>query len=369
MAARVAAALKVRFAPATRALQIVDPLAYDLYLQGREATRTHTREGLRQGNSLLQSAVARAPNFSAAWLELAKNCWRSGFLESIADQEGGFEMGRQAARRAIELDPKGGAAHGILAEMTPPFGHWNEIDAGLTRGLTLTPNDPDLGLWRGNFLLQTGRLKAATAALRRAELLDPLELYANHSLCVALTYTGAFKDAEAQAARLAAIWPDQIAGYWDRFWLLVTAGRDTEARAWLQDPRRPPAEPEEFAALLSAVGAASTGARSAAGRALTSLAREGIGYASNSMVLLARLGLADETLELARGLYLQEGPVAINRQVQFVASRRFPLHGEPEPSNLFHPFWRRFVGPAIWTRYSAGIGLTAFWRTAGRPDA
>jgi hypothetical protein len=209
--------------------------------------------------------------------------------------------------------------------------------------------------------------------LRRAQTLDPFELLAAHLLCLVQTYTGEFDKAGAMAARLDAIWPGQLAPYWDRFWLLAASRRFAEAGAWLGDrARRPHSESEEYAVLGQTVAALQTAAaspRRAAGAALLALAREGVGYAGNSMLMLTALGLLDEALELARALYLQKGPIQINRAIEFRDNSRFPMHGETDPVSLFHPFMAPLRRSGRLTEIFDGIGLSDFWRAAGPADA
>jgi len=373
VAAKVAAALKVRFAGAGSASRLIDPAVYDLYLRGRETSRIHTPESLRQGNALLRLAVSKAPTFSAAWFELAKNDMRSGYLESIPEQRLGFELGRQAAHRAIQLDPGNGAAYGVLAQLTPAFGHWRELEAGLAHGLRVAPNDSDLLMWQAVFLSKTGRSKAALQFARRGQALDPLDMFANHILCIQLTAASRFREAEAMAARLDAIWPDQLAAYWDRFWLYFAAGRDAEGLAMLNDrARRPPNESTEYDVLAQALNArlnGSAGQRQKAGDTLVALSELGSGYAFNSILVLSRLGLFDQALEVARALYLNNGPLRINHDIQFLGNSRFPPHGEEDPNILFRPFVAPLRKSGRLEEIFDGIGLTELWRTSGPPDA
>jgi TolB-like protein/DNA-binding winged helix-turn-helix (wHTH) protein len=373
VAAKVAAAMKVRFAGAGPAGRLIDPEVYDLYLRGREASRIHTPESLRQGNALLRLAVAKAPTFSTAWLALAKNDMRSGYLESIPEQRLGFELGRQAAHRAIQLDPGNGAAYGVLAQLTPAFGHWRELEAGLAKGLRVAPNDSDLLMWQAVFLAKVGRSRAALQFSRRGQALDPLDMYANHVLCVHLTVLERFREAEAMAARLDAIWPDQLAAYWDRFWLYFASGRDAEALAMLNDrARRPPNESTEYDVLAEALSARLRGTsaqRQKAGHALVALSELGSGYAFNSILVLSRLSLFDPALDVARALYLHKGPLNINHNVQFMGNSRFPPHGEEDPNILFRPFVAPLRKSGRLDEIFDGIGLTDLWRASGPPDA
>ena len=372
VAGRVAAALKVRFAPAPPGAPWIDPVAFDLYMKGRWATRNHDIARLQTGEAQLRQAVAMEPRFAAAWFELAKNRWRSGLLLPLAEQPQAYATGRQAAERAIALDPRNGAAHGVLTQLTPAYGHWRELDRGLARGLELSPHDPNLLYWRAGFLLDTGRVRAAAAMVVQAQALDPLELFQNHQLTLTLTYAGRFREAEAAAARLEAIWPQELAAFWDRFWLRVSEGRDAEAIAVLEASRRTDDTAGERAILIQALRARLDGSaarRRDAGAALVGMAGRGMGYAGNAIPLLSRLGRFDEAIAVARSLYLRQGPVSIDRTVQFVGSRRFPPHGEASPNVLFHPFVAPLRRAGRLDEVFAGIGLTELWRTAAGPDA
>jgi TolB-like protein/DNA-binding winged helix-turn-helix (wHTH) protein/tetratricopeptide (TPR) repeat protein len=373
VAAKVASALKVRFGAGGLANRLVDPAVYDLYLRGREATRQHTPQAMREGNVLLRSVVAQAPTFAAGWLELAKNYQRNGALEPIREQQVGYALGLQAARRAVELDPRNGEVYGLLAQLTPAFGHWRELEAGLAHGLRLAPNDPDLLIWQAMFLFKAGRYKAALQFARRSQALDPLDLQANHWLCVQLTGTSQFKNAEAAAARLEAIWPGRLAAYWDRFWLLFATGRDAEAVVMLNDrEHRPAGESTEYEVLAEALTARVGGSeaqRHKAGDALIGLSELGSGYAANSILVLSRLGQFDRALDLARALYLRKGPLRVNHDVQFQGNSRYPPHGEEDPNILFRPFVAPLRKSGRLDEIFDGIGLTALWRASGPPDA
>lgn len=372
VAGRVATALRLQLASPGHTARTVDTQAYDLYLKGRAATKIHVLASLTTGHALLEAALARAPDFAPAWFELAKNSWRQGYLTPLPEQLAGFQAARQAAERAIALDPGNGPAYGVLAQTVAPIGHWGEIDRGLSRGLALSPNEPNLLLWRGTFLYKTGRLRAAREVLQRAYALDPLDLAVNHTRWQVLTTAGDWPEAQAQAARLTAIWPDQLAGYWDQFGLYMATGRFAQAGAWLADvARRPRGEPEEFAILTEVAAAGASRATSrieAAGRGLVELARHGIGYAVNSMLFLGALGLLDQAREIAFALYLQEGALKIDRSVEFRDNGRFPIHGEPDTGPLFSRALTPLRRSGQLDRVFAGIGLTDYWRAAGGPD-
>src|SRR5262249_25956331 len=159
--------LRLRFSPKSR--RAVDPVAYDLYLRGRAATRVHTPESVAKGHELLMAAVQQAPDFPQAWYELANNYFRAGFLQPLAEQERSSALGLEAAKRARTLDPGYGAAYGMDSVLRPAFGRWGEIMAALDRAQALSPHDVDVLDWRGHMFAATGRLKAALPLLREAQ--------------------------------------------------------------------------------------------------------------------------------------------------------------------------------------------------------
>ncbi len=370
IAGRVAQALKVRFEAQPPGRRI-DPVAFDLYLRGREATGQHNPESLRDGNDLLRQAVAMAPDFAPAWFELARNCWRSGYLSPLADQTRDYQLGREAARRAIQLDPHNGAAIGVLTQMSPSYHRWGEIDAGLAKGLKLSPNDPNLLAWRCNFMAQTGRNAAAIDLARRAQALDPFDIFPNSKLSTTLTYAGRYAEALVVLDRMREVFPKDLATYWNRFYFLLAARRDAEAVALLQDINRPDDRVEQQV-LTQTVRAAASGVaaeRALAVKGLLQLCGQGLGYASNGLMALGRLGAFDEAVSLARSIYLGASEVPINRTIQFLGNSRYPPHGEAETDVLFHPLLRPLRQSGRLNPVFDGIGLTDLWRATGQPDA
>lgn len=371
IAQQVAGALKVQLAPHTP--RLIDPQVYDLYLKGREATRQHDPTSVAQGEVQLRQVVAKAPDFADAWFQLARNRWRAGFFLPESEQEGSYALGRDAARRALALDPHRGAAYGVIAQLTPPYHHWDEIEEGLKRGLALSPTDSDMMMWRGEFLLSTGRSRAAVDMVRRAWTIDPLEYANNQFLYEALSATRRFSDAEGMVKRIQAIWPTQLGAYWDWFWILLTSGRELQAAAFLEDKahRIGDSSPKEFPVLIDAARAAvstSQSQRKAVAQRCIDLAGDGLGYALNSMLLLGRLGEDEAAADLARAIYLKQGPIHIDRSVMYKGGRSYQPFDQAPPDNLFNPLVARARRDRRFEPIFDAIGLTDFWRKAGPPD-
>ena len=208
--------------------------------------------------------------------------------------------------------------------------------------------------------------------LRRAQALDPLGGGKIHNLTLALTYGRQFDEAQIFADRMQTLWPKQAAAYWDRVWLLVAWERWDDAIALMLSPTAPPEATNQhqiFAQALRSIKSGDARALPAARDGLLGIARRGTGYASYAMIVLARLGLADESTMLAKALYLKASNFQIDRTMQFVGAKRYLYLGENDPLYLFHPFMAPLRRSGALKPVFDGLGLTDFWRQSGPPDA
>ena len=170
IAALIAEALKAAFAPSANTASI-DPTAYDLYLRAR----AHS-PGL-DGHfnvALLRQAVARAPSFSQAWAVLAYSVasearYGSGDLVDRLHAET-----REAAARALALDPSAGLAHAALGFLHAPCGQYAAWEASLRRALEASPRGP-IVLYQCSLARSwVGRVGEALDFIEPAYELDPL---------------------------------------------------------------------------------------------------------------------------------------------------------------------------------------------------
>jgi TolB-like protein len=171
IAAAVAAALKVAFAPAADPAP-VDAIAYELYLRARVLEVEQTAGAQRV--ELLEAAVARAPRFAPAWAALAQarvsQARHGPRLHPFAELKA---QALAAAETALSLDPNSGFTYAILSRLQP-WGRYAEREALLSKALSLAPNDPAILALAGAFCNHVGRVEEALRHLRRAYELDPL---------------------------------------------------------------------------------------------------------------------------------------------------------------------------------------------------
>ena len=209
IAAAVAAALKVAFAPAVQAGS-VDPAAYTLFLKALEirnrgllspATRAAVIE-------LLEEATGLAPTFARAWESLGTmKAARYRFDDTGRPHAVERAEVVIAAETALRFDPGLGGAHQALGQLMTPA-RFAEREALHLKALAVAPNDPTVLTNASLFFTEVGRVHEALGYARRAYDLDPINPWSANWYVNMLDYAGRFGDARAGYEKLCALWPD-----------------------------------------------------------------------------------------------------------------------------------------------------------------
>lgn len=113
IAGKVVGELRISLLGAAPKVRETDPKAYALYLQGREVGRQHTPEAFVQSDALYRQALAIDPHYVPAWNGLSFNFITKAIFVLIPSKEG-FDRAREAAEKALQIDPDDAPAHGAL---------------------------------------------------------------------------------------------------------------------------------------------------------------------------------------------------------------------------------------------------------------
>jgi eukaryotic-like serine/threonine-protein kinase len=185
-----------------------DAEAYQFYLKGRYHVDKWTAEDLKAAAEFFDQAVARDPNFAAAYAGLADAYAMQGYTGYVRGQEA-YTKAREAARRALQLDSDIPEPHISLAIADMMFFRdFSEAQASLQKALALDPNSAyahEVSCW---FNSEMGRLQESIVECRKAVELDPLSLQYNFCLGVGYFFARDYEQSLEQARRTLEIDPN-----------------------------------------------------------------------------------------------------------------------------------------------------------------
>jgi TolB-like protein/Flp pilus assembly protein TadD len=204
IAAQVAVALQIEVGtPKEFASHPVlrDPEAYNLVLQGLHAFDRYDQQGFEQALGDFQRVLVLDPTFADAAAGISatyEQLGEFGFMPTpIA-----FEQSRQAAERALKLDPENVIAHGMLGLIHMIYDwDWPAADAEFKRAQELAPHDSTILLLAGQQSLILGRWDDALKLLNASLELDPLSPGDYELLYQVQLRRGHFTEAEAAIRR------------------------------------------------------------------------------------------------------------------------------------------------------------------------
>ena len=199
VALQIAAALQAQLSPEEKTRLRKEPTkdleAYQLFLLGKHCLARWTDEGVEQGITHLERAIARDPDYALAHATLAHAYTNMGFgvAGSLPAAEA-FRRAKAAVARALELDDGLAEGHAMLGSLK--FGcdyDWVGAERELKRAIELNPNSGDTYDIYGLMLSAMERYDEAIEAQRRAHELDPL----HHRMDIATTLLRAGRYDEA----------------------------------------------------------------------------------------------------------------------------------------------------------------------------
>ena len=152
----------------------IDPAAYDEYLKGRALLRS--RSDIPGAIAHFQAAVARAPDFGAAWssLSLAQEVSFWSMPETPKERDVAIEAGAaEAAARAAAIEPDAATTEHALGNVARLRFRYAEAERHYLRAMALDPGYPDVREDHAELLLSVGSIEASARAARQLVTLDP----------------------------------------------------------------------------------------------------------------------------------------------------------------------------------------------------
>ena len=116
---------------------------------------------------------------------------------------------KQAAMRALELDPNLATAHELLGMVTLFFDwDWAGAEKEFKKALEINPSLPEVHLGYANYLATLGRFDEAIANAHEADNLDPLSPAGRHESLWIYFFSGRFPEAVEQCRQVSELEPD-----------------------------------------------------------------------------------------------------------------------------------------------------------------
>lgn len=179
----------------------VDPETHALYLRGRYDLHQGGANGATKAIETFEAVLARDPQHARALSSLAE-AWilAASSIDGAVDPRTAFPKARDAALRAIAIDPRLGGPHVALANVL----YQTERDfvgaeKELHRALELNPGNAAARRALSLLLANLGRFDEAVAEALRVVELDPLSLVKRQNLALVLYFAGRFEEAEKEA--------------------------------------------------------------------------------------------------------------------------------------------------------------------------
>ena len=207
IAGLVAENLSLKLSSPVVPVREVNPAAYQLFLEGRSA---FNREGLDdplRAIACYKKSLAIDPDSALtwAWLAMAYGLAAGSGVHSV---DMGNRLAREAAARAIELDPGLAKGHVALAFVELLYGwDWPVAAAELGRALALAPGEVEAFSLQAHLAGCTGRFERAIALSRQAAALDPFNYFSGYTVVRSLSYARRFVEMEKAAEHVLALNP------------------------------------------------------------------------------------------------------------------------------------------------------------------
>ncbi|MEX2302246.1 MAG: protein kinase [Bryobacterales bacterium] len=216
-------------APARKQTSSVD--AYECYLQGRYFLNQRTEGTLNKSLECFRSATGKDSRYALAFAGLAEAyilLATGSYLEE--PQQETLKKAREAAQRALDLDPHCAEAH-VSMGLVRFRADWDFEGAEREFLQALEINE---GYASGHhhysmLLAMTMRLDEAVAQIERARELDPLALIISTAVGRIYYFADRYEDAIAQCKRTIALDPEFANAYFDLSITYAHAGRFAEA--------------------------------------------------------------------------------------------------------------------------------------------
>jgi TolB-like protein/tetratricopeptide (TPR) repeat protein len=292
--------------------------AYEWYLKARSLMARRSSEAFRQAQTALEKALELDTEYPRAWSALAI-LWALMPYYTDTKVAEAAPRSREAAARALELDPDLAEPHAARGMTAMSEWKWDEVGREYEEAIRRSPSSGFLHQWYGNYLMFRGRPEEAIASHRRAVELDPLSLPARMAFGSAYYFARRYEESLAIHREVLRLDPGYAPEHVNLAGVLIQTGRFEEAIEAMEMAAKldPDQIPGEWARRMRAgyEEGGERGFREAYVEGLRS--QEGAwAHDFNMAAGLANLGRTDEALDLLEKVVDERHAIAIQIGVQ-----------------------------------------------------
>lgn len=249
IAAAIVAQLNIELLGDAPSVPVTDPEAYSLFLQADYYAQNVNPADLEHSNSLFRQALDIDPGYALAWAGLAVN-YSNMATNAYLPVDEGFGQARDAANKAIDLDPDNADAHGQLGWIA--MWHDNDLVAAANHYATALILDPENLSTIANsaiLLKGLGRLNEAVRLMEYHVVRDPVNPTAHFNLGLGYLAAGRWEESIVSQRTALQLSPDYVGAHSFIGTALLMLG---EPEAALEAMQQEPSDPYQLLGLVMA---------------------------------------------------------------------------------------------------------------------
>lgn len=221
--------LEVELMGAAPHVAATSPEVFAMVLQARHHIRRRSSDGYVVAESLLQRAIEIDPNYAPAWATLSRSYIFSGAIDYRGPREAA-QIGREAANRALSLDPRNTTAILTLANAETILNFDYAASAAyIERVLSISPGDSEALNAASGMAFILGDFETGMRLGRSVAERDPLATFAHLNFALSAYFAGDFDDAIAAFERVIELNPDTVGSHYYISQVLLEQGEVSEA--------------------------------------------------------------------------------------------------------------------------------------------
>ena len=205
--------------------------AYRLYLQGAFFRKRYNAQDMMKAIRYFKSALDIDPEFALAWASLSF-CYMHQSANAWAPIAEGAQRAWDAAKRALEVGPEVAESHWAQSTVSMYYDwDWQAAQTSIRRALHFAPDDSILIVGAVTLMQNLSRLEEAEALVKRALVLDPLNVEAHIISGLQFTITGRLEEAENEYLAALELSPQHVRLHYWLGRLHLLQGRSEDALA------------------------------------------------------------------------------------------------------------------------------------------